>query len=164
MCIRDSYTPDPLAQAAYDAAKAAKADVAKSAKPADAAAGKAKYDSLCSTCHGAAGQGDGIAGAALPQKPANFTWKERWDHTTLGTKHWIVMNGITGTGMSQFGLTDEEAWNTLAYIEATFAPKAEAPKEEAPKEEVNKMKPAPVQMKVPEPPAPAGKGGEKKGH
>lgn len=103
--------------------------------------------------------GDGIAGAALPQKPANFTWKERWDHTTSGTKHWIVMNGITGTGMSQFGLTDEEAWNTLAYIETTFAPKAEAPKEE-----VNKMKAPPMQMKAPEAPAPANKGGEKKGH
>jgi len=153
------YTPDALAQAAYDAAKAAKGDVAKSAKPADAAAGKAKYDSLCSTCHGATGMGDGIAGAALPQKPANFTWKERWDHTTSGTKHWIVMNGITGTGMSQFGLTDEEAWNTLAYIETTFAPKAEAPKEE-----VNKMKAPPMQMKAPEAPAPANKGGEKKGH
>ena len=38
----------------------------------DAAAGKAVFDTNCSSCHGATGAGDGPAGAALNPKPASF--------------------------------------------------------------------------------------------
>lgn len=120
------YTPDDLAKAAYDKAVAAGADAKPNPKAGDAAAiaaGKIQYDTKCVTCHGANGAGDGIAGSALPQKPGQFTWKERWQGTTIGTKHWVVMNGIQGTGMAPLGLTEDQAWEALAYIEATFAPK-----------------------------------------
>ena len=43
-----------------------------SALAGDAAAGKAVYDTNCSSCHGPEGKGDGPAGAALNPKPANF--------------------------------------------------------------------------------------------
>src|SRR5688500_7873137 len=59
------YTPDALAQAAYEKAKAAGADAKTNPKKGDAAAiaaGKAQYDAKCVTCHGATGHGDGIAG------------------------------------------------------------------------------------------------------
>lgn len=118
------YTPDDLAKAAYEKAKV-NADK-KNPKAGDAAAvaaGKATYEAKCAMCHGAGGAGDGVAGGALPQKPANFTWKERWDATSVGTKHWIVMNGIQGTAMATLGLTDDQAWEVLAYIEGTYAPK-----------------------------------------
>lgn len=39
----------------------------------DAKAAKAKYDSLCTSCHGATGKGDGAAAAALNPKPGDFT-------------------------------------------------------------------------------------------
>ena len=39
----------------------------------DAAAGKAKYDLFCTTCHGAGGKGDGPAGAALTPPPRDFS-------------------------------------------------------------------------------------------
>ena len=39
----------------------------------DAAAGKLKYDMLCSSCHGPGGKGDGVAGAALNPKPRDMT-------------------------------------------------------------------------------------------
>ena len=122
------YTPDDLAKAAYEAAKAAKADaVTKNPKSGDAAAlaaGKTHYDTKCASCHGATGMGDGMVGAALPQKPANFAWKERWDATSMGTKHWILLNGVQGTAMAPLGLTPDQAWEVLAYIELSFAPKA----------------------------------------
>lgn len=120
------YTPDDLAQAAYEKAKTAGVGGQANAKAGEAAAiaaGKANYDTKCTTCHGATGQGDGIAGSALPQKPAQFQWKERWDATSIGVKHWVVMNGIQGTAMAPLGLTDDQAWEVLAYIQSDFAPK-----------------------------------------
>ncbi|GDX79703.1 hypothetical protein LBMAG42_15140 [Deltaproteobacteria bacterium] len=116
------YTPDELASAAYEKAKAAGADATPNPKSGDAAAiaaGKAQW-SKCATCHGETGAGDGIAGGALPQKPAQFTWNERWDATTVGVKHWIILNGIQGTSMAPLGLTDDQAWEVLAFIEADF--------------------------------------------
>lgn len=120
------YTPDPLAQAAYEKAKAAGADAKTNPKKGDAAAiaaGKAQYDAKCVTCHGATGHGDGIAGQALPQKPSNFHWKERWSATSDGVKHWILLNGIQGTGMAPLGLTEDQAWEVMAYLDAEFANK-----------------------------------------
>ena len=58
-----------------------------------------------------------MAGAALPQKPAQFNWNERWDATSMGVKHWVIMNGVAGTAMAPLGLTDDQAWEVLAYIE-----------------------------------------------
>lgn len=119
------YTPTDLSAAAYEKAKAAGADARTNPKAGDAAAiaaGKEKFV-MCSTCHGATGAGDGVAGAALPQKPAQFTWPERWAATSDGTKQWIIMNGITGTSMAPLGLTEDQAWEVLAYIDAELRTK-----------------------------------------
>lgn len=119
------YTADEFAVKAYEAAKAAGADAKPNPKAGDAAAveaGKAQY-AKCTTCHGETGAGEGVAGAALPQKPAQFTWNERWDATTIGTKHWIIMNGVSGTAMAPLGLTEDQAWEVLAYIETELRKK-----------------------------------------
>ena len=110
--------------------KAAGADAKKNPKSGDAAAiaaGKATWDGKCAVCHGATGMGDGLAGQGLPQKPANFHWKERWDTTSIGVKQWIIQNGVQGTGMAPLGLDENQSWEVLAYIESDFAPKADAP-------------------------------------
>ncbi|MFN7144328.1 MAG: c-type cytochrome, partial [Myxococcota bacterium] len=119
-------TPYELAKAAYDKARAAGADARTNPKKGDAAAiaaGKAQYEAKCVTCHGATGHGDGIAGQALPQKPSNFHWQERWDATSVGVKHWVLLNGIQGTAMAPLGLTEDQAWEVLAYIESEFVGK-----------------------------------------
>ena len=120
------YAPDPLAAAAYAAAKAAGADkIVKNPKSGDAAAiagGKAQW-AKCAACHGDLGKGDGIAGAALPQKPANFHDRTRWDYTNAGVKHWILLNGVKGSAMAPLGLTEDQAWEVLAYVESEFVGK-----------------------------------------
>jgi mono/diheme cytochrome c family protein len=46
---------------------------APAALAAGAAAGKAKYDMFCASCHGPAGKGDGPVGATLNPKPRDFS-------------------------------------------------------------------------------------------
>jgi len=40
------------------------------------AKGKASYDQMCASCHGAAGKGDGAAAAALNPKPKDLSDKK----------------------------------------------------------------------------------------
>ncbi len=94
---------------------------------ADADAGKATYDVLCSTCHGATGGGDGVAGASLTPKPADFTdaafWAERTDE---GITKLIVEGGMANGKsplMPPFGASLDAAKtaDVVAYLR-TFKP------------------------------------------
>lgn len=85
------------------------------------------YQSVCATCHGAGGQGDGPAGAALDPPPANFTdpafWAER-DRERIVT---AITNGAAAVGgsnlMVAFGpLYSEEQIQQLADYVMAFAP------------------------------------------
>lgn len=52
--------------------KAAKPAVTPAATPMAAAEARTLFDSLCFTCHGSAGHGDGPGAAALDPKPRSF--------------------------------------------------------------------------------------------
>ena len=119
------YIPDEYSIKAYAAAKAAGSD-GPNPKAGDAtaiAAGKVAYAAKCVVCHGVNGAGDGVAGTALPQKPSNFHDKVRWDATSAGVKFWILKNGVQGSAMAPLGLSDDEAWQLLAYLENDFVGK-----------------------------------------
>ena len=122
-----AYTPDEYAAKAYEAAKGAGADKATNPKVGNAEAiakGKAHYvNKACASCHGESGKGDGPAGQAIVPKAANLADKARWDATPVGTKHWILKNGIAGSGMVGLVQDDNEAWELLAYLEAEFVGK-----------------------------------------
>ena len=70
------------------------------AQAGDATAGKASYDMLCATCHGATGGGDGVAGAALTPKPANFTDAAFWEGKTDEGLTKIIAEGGAANGLS----------------------------------------------------------------
>lgn len=116
--------PNEFAAKAYEAAKAAKSDGPnpKAGDAAAIAAGKAVY-AKCTACHGETGLADTPTAQALPQRPSNFHDKGRWDASSAGVKFWIVKNGVQGTGMAPLGLSDDEAWQVLAYIESEFVGK-----------------------------------------
>ncbi len=95
---------------------------------ADAAAGKANYDSLCSICHGPTGKGDGPAGAALTPPARDFSVGEfKYDADKNGTPgedidlSLVIKNGAAAYGgnpvMAPWGhLADADLANLVAFI------------------------------------------------
>lgn len=103
--------------------------LAPAAYAGDAAAGKAKYDMLCFTCHGATGVGDGPAGAALNPPPRDFTKGDFvLDADGNGTPGedadlvLVIKNGAGAYGgnpvMAPWGaaMTDDDVNNVVAYV------------------------------------------------
>ena len=96
--------------------------IASQAWAGDAAVGKVKYDMMCAGCHGAAGMGDGPAGAAMNPKPRDLT-----DKTWLATRkddelRTVINKGGTALGLSPMmpgmgaGMTPAEVDGIIAYI------------------------------------------------
>lgn len=97
---------------------------------ADAAAGKAKYDMFCASCHGATGNGDGAAAAALNPKPRSFT-DAAWQKATTDEKiAKVIKEGGAANGLSPLMapwgavLKDPDLANVVAYIRSLGAPAA----------------------------------------
>jgi mono/diheme cytochrome c family protein len=102
---------------------------APTAMAADAAAGKAKYDMFCTSCHGATGKGDGPVGAALNPKARDFstgsfkfdTDKDGAPGTDADLKN-IIKNGGGAYGgspmMAPWGatLSDADLDNIVAFV------------------------------------------------
>ena len=90
------------------------------------------FQTVCATCHGAAGDGNGPAGAALDPPPANFTdpgfWADR-DKERIMT---VIQDGAAAVGgsslMAPFGAlyTDEQVSELADYV-ISFAPEGSAP-------------------------------------
>ena len=73
--------------------------------PKEAAAGpadpvSAKFNSLCSSCHGADGKADGAAAAAMNPKPRNFHDKEWQAKVTDEHIAGVIKNGGASAGLS----------------------------------------------------------------
>jgi mono/diheme cytochrome c family protein len=101
----------------------AEEEVEEEAEPVETAAFNAPqmYGLICGSCHGAAGAGDGPAGAALNPRPANFTdpafWAEGNLHPEFPTRDrerivHVIANGAASVGRSPLMV----AWN------ASFTP------------------------------------------
>ena len=76
--------------------------------------GKQKFQTLCTTCHGPQGRGDGPAGKALKPPPANLL--ELRPSVVHIFK--VLSEGIPGTGMVAFNqLSNNEKWAIAYYIQ-----------------------------------------------
>lgn len=80
-----------------------------------AKAGKNLFDTQCFVCHGPKGLGDGIAGAALNPKPANFTSKLVQQQTD-GAIFWKMTtgNGLMASYKSTY--TAKQRWELVDYL------------------------------------------------
>ncbi len=104
------------------------AGLATPALAGDAEAGKTTYNTLCITCHGATGKGDGPAGAALTPAPRDFSVGEfKFDADKNGTPgedtdlKLIITKGAAPYGgnpsMAPWGhLSDADVDNVIAFV------------------------------------------------
>ncbi len=79
--------------------------------------GKILFQQNCVSCHGQNGRGDGLNGAALTPKPANFHNKVRMNEISVFHSFNTIRLGVPGTGMvgwNQF--TDKEVWDLAFYL------------------------------------------------
>ena len=86
--------------------------------------GKKLFTTICVSCHGADGKGDGPSAASLNPKPRNFTSKEGWiNGPKLSGIFTTLTEGVAGSGMSAYDyLTSEERVSLAQYVRTTFVP------------------------------------------
>lgn len=88
----------------------------------DPAKGKASYDQLCASCHGASGKGDGAAASALNPKPKDLVDKGYVKGLKDDYIKKIVKEGGPAVGKSPMmppmggSLKDADIENVIAYI------------------------------------------------
>lgn len=92
-------------------------------QPLDLAQGKATYQQTCASCHGAAGLGDGTAGAKLNPYPSAIGTTSHMKGVTPALMYRVISVGISGTPMVGFSgaLTSTQRWNLVAYINSMRA-------------------------------------------
>jgi len=77
--------------------------------------GQALYNVYCWSCHGKSGYGDGAAGKALGQRPANFH-DRRIREETDGALFWKMSNGRGNMPPFKDVLSEEQRWQLISYI------------------------------------------------
>jgi cytochrome c553 len=103
----------------------------------DAAKGETHYKTLCVSCHGEKGDGNGPAGAALNPKPTNFTDAAIADRLTDEWVYKIVKDGGAANGKSPLmvawngALKDDQIRDVSAYVLKFKPAKAAAPAKDA---------------------------------
>jgi caa(3)-type oxidase subunit IV len=85
------------------------------------------YGIVCASCHGAAGDGTGAAGAALDPRPADFTDPEFWATRDMDRIVNVIANGAVAVGGSPLMVGwsasfDSEQIRQFADHVATFRP------------------------------------------
>ncbi len=77
--------------------------------------GKKIFTQMCVICHGAKGKGDGVAGAALSPKPANFT-SDIIQAESDGAIFWKMTEGKAPMAPYKELLTETQRWELVNYI------------------------------------------------
>jgi glucose/arabinose dehydrogenase len=77
--------------------------------------GRELYNVYCWSCHGQNGYGDGAAGGALGQQPANFH-SGRVKRQTDGALFWKMSTGNGNMPPFKDALTEDQRWFLLSYI------------------------------------------------
>jgi mono/diheme cytochrome c family protein len=77
--------------------------------------GKDLYSSYCFACHGETGYGDGVVGASMDIKPADFH-EPSFTQQKDGIIFWKLTNGKGNMPPFKDMLKDEQRWQLVAYL------------------------------------------------
>lgn len=82
--------------------------------------GKKLFESMCMTCHGETGKGNGQASVALDPRPANFLAPEKKKESD-GALYWKMTEGRppdVNSPMASYKtlLTEKQRWQIVTYI------------------------------------------------
>lgn len=127
-CGSEEPAPEPAEEAPAPAAEEPTPEPPAEEPPAAAFDAKGTFETVCATCHGATGKGDGPAGAALDPKPADFSAAEFWnDERTDDYLKKVIAEGGTAVGKSPLmapygGQYDEAQIDALVAHIKTFEP------------------------------------------
>ncbi|MGJ8654136.1 MAG: c-type cytochrome [Opitutaceae bacterium] len=80
--------------------------------------GKAKYDIFCGACHGAAGDGNGVAGSYFAGGPPPTYHDDRLRNETDGYLFDVITNGKARMLPLNDRISPEERWAIVLYIRA----------------------------------------------
>ena len=84
--------------------------------------GQLIYEEMgCPICHGHQGGGDGFMSEGLTPKPRNFTDFKVMSRLSDMTMAHSIKNGIPGTGMPAWNLTDQQINDVISYIKTFLA-------------------------------------------
>ena len=85
-------------------------------------AGEEIYNTLCATCHGAEGEGDGPGAETLEPKPANLADGTMMHELSDGYLFWRISKGgsmepfHSAMPTWETGLTETQRWQVVSYI------------------------------------------------
>ena len=93
------------------------------------AKGKNIFTTVCVSCHGEEGKGNGPAATGMNPPPRNFTSKDGWKNGPKLTQIYkTLQDGLPGSAMASYEyLTSEEKFGLAHYIRTTFV--SNAPKD-----------------------------------
>lgn len=89
--------------------------------PEKVARGKTLFETNCSSCHGAEGKGDGVAGKSMNPPPRNFHDLNGWTNgATFSGIFRTLQEGITSRGMSSYSSLPAEDRAAIIHYIRTF--------------------------------------------
>jgi copper transport protein len=93
------------------------------------ASGEQVYVTYCASCHGETGRGDGPSGLRLVPRPADLRIHSAPGVHTDGELFYWVSYGFPNSAMPAWAdtLTEEQRWDVINYIRATFGTNAPPP-------------------------------------
>lgn len=92
----------------------------------DLRAGALLFGNNCTSCHGAAGRGDGALAATLNPKPSDFRDRVRQSQRSVFYLYNTISLGVTGTAMPSFKqLSEDERWVLAFYVSNFFSSEEE---------------------------------------